>query len=519
MTSTVATDPADICLVLEGTYPYVAGGVSTWTHDLLLTHPDLRFHLVSLLPTREDREPRYVVPSNVIGMDHIYIQEIPVGNRGLPGSPQLFETLERALMQVQSPLGGHAELVAIMKALRPQRDALGRRLLLNSEAAWDMLVRMYEARFSTSSFLDYFWSWRALVGGLYSVMLPSLPSAKVYHTASTGYAGLFAARARIETGRPALVTEHGIYTNERRIEVAMANWLFEGPSEGLHVDITRRNLKDMWTDTFASYSRACYAASERIITLYEGNQQFQLDDGAAPGKLAIIPNGIAVDRYAPLRRSGAAPRDGGRPPHIALIGRVVPIKDVKTFIRACAMIRDQIADIKASVVGPTDEDSDYFAECRQLVARMGLESVITFTGPVRLDQFLGQVDVQVLTSISEGMPLVVLEAGAAGIPSVVTDVGACREMILGRRSEAPALGPAGAVTPLSSPRATADACLALLADRDWYLSCSAAMRQRVRRYYNKTDQDRAYRALYDEYMALPDMAPPTVENASAQAAE
>ncbi|MFO0996111.1 MAG: GT4 family glycosyltransferase PelF [Alphaproteobacteria bacterium] len=519
MTNSMSTTPADVCLILEGTYPYVAGGVSTWTHDLLLAHPELRFHLVSLLPKREERKARYTMPSNVVGIDHIYIQDMPIGARRVSDGPKLFAALEQALGRMQSPIGDYADLAAIIEALRPHRDVLGRRLLLNSEAAWNLLVRMYDERLSSSSFLDYFWSWRALVGGMYSVVLPPIPAAKVYHTASTGYAGLFAARARLETGRPVLVTEHGIYTNERRIEVAMADWLFEGPTEGLNVDIWRRSLKDMWTDTFASYSRACYAASERVITLYEGNQQFQLDDGALPEKLSIIPNGIAINRYAPLRREGAAPRDGGRPPHVALIGRVVPIKDIKTFIRACGMLRDKVADLKASIVGPYDEDPDYYAECRRMILQMELGSVVTFTGPVRLDQFLGQVDVQVLTSISEGMPLVVLEAGAAGIPSVVTDVGACREMILGRRSESPSFGPAGTVTPLSNPKATADACLALLTDRDWYLNCSTAMRRRVHRYYDKADQDRSYRALYDACMALPDRRPTAAEGTSLQAAE
>ena len=40
---------ADICLILEGTYPYVAGGVSSWTHDLIRAQPDLSFHLLTLL--------------------------------------------------------------------------------------------------------------------------------------------------------------------------------------------------------------------------------------------------------------------------------------------------------------------------------------------------------------------------------------------------------------------------------------------------------------------------------------
>lgn len=104
-----------------------------------------------------------------------------------------------------------------------------------------------------SSFLDYFWSWRALLGGLYSVLLADLPEASVYHAVSTGYAGLFAARAALETGRPVLLTEHGIYTNERRIEIGMADWL-HGQQSGFQVDRQGATLKDLWIDTFIGYS-------------------------------------------------------------------------------------------------------------------------------------------------------------------------------------------------------------------------------------------------------------------------
>lgn len=503
----IGGDKPDVCLILEGTYPYIAGGVSSWTHDLILSHSNLRFHLVSLLPKREERKLRYQLPPNVTGLDHIFIQEMPPGATRVPSAARLFDRLEMPLERVQSPKGGLSDVAEAMALLAPHRGKIGRGLLLNSPLAWDMLVRMYEGGHPESSFLDYFWSWRALVSGLFSVILTEMPPARVYHTVSTGYAGLFAARARVETGRPAIVTEHGIYTNERRIEIAMADWLSDASTEGLQINIWKRSLKDMWIDTFASYSRACYGACEKIITLYEGNQQFQLDDGAPREKLAIVPNGIDVGRYEKVRAPGAGPREGGARPHVALIGRVVPIKDVKTFIRACGMMRERIPDLRASIVGPDDEDVEYARECREMVAQMGLGSTVTFTGRVKLDEFIGQVDVQVLTSISEGMPLVILEAGAAGIPSVATDVGACRELIMGRSDETPKLGAAGAVTALSNPKATADACVPLLNDREWYLSCSAAMRERVRRYYDKADQDRIYGELYGNLRAMPDAVP------------
>ena len=492
--------PADICLILEGTYPYVAGGVSTWTQELLLTHQDLTFHLISLVPSQMDLTLRYQIPRNVVGLTHVFVDRPPAGASSLRHAEELFQRLEEPLLRLLSGCG-LTEIAAILELFQPYRRQLGSRLLLNSRPAWEMLLRMYNHTQRESSFLDYFWTWRGLLGGLYSVLLAELPAARVYHAVSTGYAGLMAARTHLETGRPALVTEHGIYAMERRIEIAMAAWLLEAQSSGLSISKRRRDLKDMWVDTFVSYSRACYEACSKIITLYEGNQQFQIRDGAPPERLQVIPNGIDYERFS------AVPRDPGpRPPTVVLIGRVVPIKDIKTFIRACAILREIVPDLKALIMGPTEEDADYFQECQTLVNHLALQHTVSFTGRVNLTEHLGRMDVLALTSISEAQPLVILEAGAAGVPTVATDVGACREMIFGGANEIPPLGPGGEVTPLSNPTATAHAIAKLLANPEWHEQCSRTMKTRVQRYYNKADLDRSYRNLYETYRSAPETA-------------
>ncbi|MFQ5738758.1 MAG: GT4 family glycosyltransferase PelF [Acidobacteriota bacterium] len=491
---------ADICLILEGTYPYVAGGVSTWTHDLVKSQKHLTFHLVLLLPSGMDLTSRYTIPDNVTGVTRVFVQELPEGVGRSRWTDRLLDQIQVPLLSLQSQ-GGLADVKRILELLGPHQEKLGRRILLNSKSAWTLLRRMYDSSLRGSSFLDYFWSWRSSLAGLYSVLLSDLPRAGLYHAVSTGYAGLYAARARLQTNRPVLLTEHGIYTNERRIEIAMADWLYETPSEDLNAEETRRDLKSLWVDTFTSYSRACYAACTKIITLYEGNQRLQVEDGADSAKLEIIPNGVDYDRFSQVQRDSPP-----RPPGVALIGRVVAIKDVKTFIRACAILRTRLPEVRVWVLGPTGEEEDYFQECLDLVGFLALEDTLTFTGKVRLEDYLGRIDVIALTSISEAQPLVILEAGAAGIPTVATDVGACREMILGRSSESPALGPGGAVTPLSNPGATAQALVRLLMDRNWYQQCAGAIQSRVRRYYNKLDLDRTYRELYESCRMQPVVA-------------
>jgi glycosyltransferase involved in cell wall biosynthesis len=486
--------PADICLVLEGTYPYVTGGVSNWAHDLILGRPELTFHLMALVPPGPEGKLRFTLPPNVVGLTRVELQTLPAGPATAPGLESMMGRLEEPLTRLTTN-GQLDDVREVVRLLDSAPVALGREALLNSKAAWNLMLRMYERQCPHVSLLEYFWTWRTLLQGLYSVLEAPIVPARVYHPLCTGYAGLYAARASLQTGRPVILTEHGIYTNERRVEITLADWLQDDALQNLSIERMHRDLRDLWIDTFTSFSRVCYAASSRIITLYEGNTLLQLQDGADPDRLMVIPNGIEVTEAERPDRNGA-------PPTVALVGRVVPIKDIKTFLRACAILREYVPDVRVWVLGPLDEDADYVTECRQLAAHLDLESTVEFKGKVQLRDYYPLIDVLVLTSVSEAQPLVILEAAAVGIPSVATDVGACREMILGRSDEQPKLGEAGAVTPLANPAATARALQWLLTDADAYERCGRTARERVRRYYNKSDLDESYRRLYEEHIAM-----------------
>lgn len=487
---------ADICLILEGTYPYTMGGVSSWTHDLITMQKHLSFSIVALVSADANLKLAYKLPSNVISLQTVRLQRLPLGYVSLSKSQEreMFARLEQPLLNLQSS-ANLSDLASIIKIISPYEDKIGRELLLDSKSAWDMLLRMYHQTMPKTSFLDYFWSWRGLFGSLYSVLLAPLPEARAYHALCTGYAGLYLARASIETGKPCMVTEHGIYTNERRIEIANADWLHDIGSFNLSVTKTNgdKEIKDFWIDTFVNYSKLCYEACSKIVTLYKGNQEFQRMDGAERDKLQIIPNGIDFERYNSIKRITHTPT-------VALIGRVVPIKDIKTFIKAIGMLKASMPEVLGLVIGPVDEDPEYAQECFELVEHLDLRQSLLFTGKVDIDQHLKSIDVVVLTSISEAQPLVILEAGAAGIPSVATDVGACREMILGDESERPHLDAGGIIVPLSNARAVANALLQLLTKPNYYNKCSRAITKRVQRYYNKVDQYKSYADLYESMM-------------------
>jgi glycosyltransferase involved in cell wall biosynthesis len=319
-----------------------------------------------------------------------------------------------------------------------------------------------------------------------------VPDAKVYHTVSTGWAGLVASIARARTGRPLLLTEHGIYSAERRIEIDQADWITVQRQAPLTLRAGPGFFKELWSRLFYRLARLTYAYADLIVTIYEGNRTAQIQDGADPARTLVVPNGVNLADFGEIVSSPRAPGAFT----VGFVGRIVPIKDVKTFLRAFGLVAAALPEARARLVGPDDEDEEYAAECRALAATLGIAERVTFTGRADVRQHYPDLDVIALTSLSEGLPLVMLEAYAAGLPVVASDVGACRELIVGRDAQDRALGPSGLVTGIADPGATADALLTLARDPGLRREMGEAGRVRVRRYYDEADLVRSYRGIY-----------------------
>jgi polysaccharide biosynthesis protein PelF len=173
---------------------------------------------------------------------------------------------------------------------------------------------------------------------------------------------------------------------------------------------------------------------------------------------------------------------------------------VKCYVNAMKILRERVPTLRAYVLGPLDEDPGYVVECRQLVADLDMGDCIIFTGAVNITEYLPSVHVVALTSLSESQPLTLLEAGAAGIPFVSTNVGSCREIIEGRSDENPPLGRGGFVTPVVAPEAIADATERLLNDHGLRRQFGATLRERVRAFYRSEQAAGAYQDLYHAYL-------------------
>ena len=96
-----AAGPADVCLLVEGTYPYVAGGVSSWVHDVICGHPELTFAVlyVGSYPGAHG-EPRFELPANVVGLHRVFCQDSALAPLDGAGRAALREQIRSLRVEV-----------------------------------------------------------------------------------------------------------------------------------------------------------------------------------------------------------------------------------------------------------------------------------------------------------------------------------------------------------------------------------------------------------------------------------
>ena len=146
------------------------------------------------------------------------------------------------------------------------------------------------------------------------------------------------------------------------------------------------------------------------------------------------------------------------------------------------------------ILGGVD-DQEYADECYALVEQLGLKNVI-FTGRVNIMEYFTKLDFTILTSISEGQPLSVLESFAAQRPAVTTDVGCCRALINGEEGDL--LGAAGYCVPPMYREGLADAMEKMCSNRARMLEMGRIGQKRVELYYQQQFMLKNYQAVYDE---------------------
>ncbi len=517
--SATATPPAaDVCLLLEGTWPYVRGGVSTWVHQILTSMPDLRFSVVFIGAERAAAgPPKYEPPANLASFHEVFLFDPAeknlaegVGDDTRPEDWINAHDTLRELLLPREPVYSEPEadrrLGTAFLALSHLAGKTSFDRFWNHPGTWDLLQEIYVRHFEQTPFIECFWNLRFLCQPVWRLLrlAERLPEARVYHAVSTGYAGLLGALAvRGRSGASFLLSEHGIYVRERISELLRAEWT--GPDASRTVSASGiAPLRKLWIDFFIDIGRFAYHSAGSIVSLFQKNADIQAEFGAPSNLIRVIPNGVDLSRFEPIRENRRHKRESLPERRIiGFFGRVVAIKDVKTLLRAARLTLDKEPGARFLIVGPTDEDPAYFEECENLTRELNLKEFAHFAGPATPEQALPEFDIMVLSSVSEGLPFAVLEAFAAGMPVISTDVGSCSELIQGRQDESPALGDAGRVVPVGDPGALAEALTELIRDRALQDRMGDTGLARVRQSYTESAIIEEYRDLYRTLAATP----------------
>jgi glycosyltransferase involved in cell wall biosynthesis len=249
---------------------------------------------------------------------------------------------------------------------------------------------------------------------MYSLLLDDLalvdevPTADIYHCLTGGLGGLVGSMAKVLHGKPLVLAELGQYIRERKIELSRLG--------------IRESVQGQIINFSETMLRTSYKYADLILPVSSSYVASELELGADRNKIRIVSNGIDCHTFRP------GPSRNGAKPVVGCFGRVVPVKDQMTFIRACKKVIEK-HQVDFVVVGEI-QDSEYYRDCQTLVQELGLAENIKFIGYVdNLLEWYHRVDIFVLTSLWEGIPLALLEAMSCGLPCICTEVGGVPDIL------------------------------------------------------------------------------------------
>lgn len=175
--------------------------------------------------------------------------------------------------------------------------------------------------------------------------------------------------------------------------------------------------------------RLASGVTDVLIALSETHRKFLMEQEKWKARqVTVIPNGVDLNYFTPtgehLRAEwGLAPDT----PTYGIVAGLRPEKNLFRFLRVAEMVLSTLPAARAFIVG----EGELYSELLALSQRMEHASQVLFTG-VRQDipAVWRTLDVAVLTSDREVLPMTLIEAAACGVPAVSTDVGAVRDIVL-----------------------------------------------------------------------------------------
>ncbi|MGW1767482.1 GT4 family glycosyltransferase PelF [Streptomyces sp. NPDC002073] len=445
-----------VTMLTEGTYPHVHGGVSTWCDQLVRGMPEVDFNVVALTGT--GREPvTWELPRNVYRHSAVPLWGPPPHRsrratlRGR-AHRRFAETYERFLHSLLDPGtdGFSAALYELAELARAGRLSTAMRSESVLRTLMSVWVRPGLATAAARPTIHDALTATDLLEHALRPLSVRIPQDCVAHAVSSGLATLPALAAKRLDGVPFLLTEHGIYLRERYL--------------GYRSAAQRWPVKALMLGFYRELNSEGYRQADLITPCNQYNRRWEERGGAPADRIRTVYNGVDPHVFP---EAGAEPEV----PTLSWCGRIDPIKDLETLVRAYALMRAELPALRLRLFGPVPAGcEDYRTRLEKLAAELGVSDGITYEGRIsQVAKAYAAGSIVMLSSISEGFPFSIIEAMSCGRTTVSTDVGGVRE----------AVGDTGLVVPPREPELMARATLALLRDDERRAELGRLSRQRV----------------------------------------
>ena len=241
---------------------------------------------------------------------------------------------------------------------------------------------------------------------------------------------------------------------------------------------------------YATVDRFVLRGFDRVAAVSDAVADILRRSGIEPKKVSVISNGVDLERFrcaSPhLRREIAC----GREPLVGFVGRFVPGKGGEVLLAAARKVIAEYPEARFAFIG----DGPLRGAWRLLARSLGIEDRVVFTGSrTDMPEIYASLDIVVLPSLNEGMPMCLLEALAAAKPVVATRVGAIPRIVVP--------GITGLLVEAGDESGLAAAILRLLRDPELSAQCSSNSRRRATERFSCEAMAREYIGLYEEALA------------------
>lgn len=466
-----------VCLVCEGSYPYVTCEESDWVQMLCNDMHDVEFVIWSVATTKvEMSEYKYALPENVKDVVTVYLGEenFKEHYKWL----RISEREKKVLRRFVTEEGESVSWASILELIRKK----GKRAtdVLMSKGFYEICLEEYSKTGSTEGFRQYLWNFRKMYFSLLNVLSAEMPKADLYHSLSAGYAGVLASAASYVEKKPLVLTEHGIYCCEREEDIIRAEWI-------------NKDFKELWIKFFKKLALITYNQAALVTCLFEENKELQVELGCPEAKIQIVPNGVDIGSYENLENKHLL-EEGAF--HIGAPMQVVPESDIKTLLLAFEQVSEKIPNAQLWIMGDYEKEPAYYMECLNLLETLKI-SKVTFLGEVERKLFYPEMDLLVLTGVEEEQSLTMLGGMAAGKTFVCTNVGDRRGLMAGKVGDT--LGQAGFVVPVMDSKMLADTIVQCAEESENLQKMGETARKRVAAYYQRTNFLNRYMSIYGLY--------------------